>query len=102
LDPLKEKGIDTLILGCTHYPLLKTVIAGTIDSDIKIVNPAESLAKEIKRYLKDHPAACARGKAGAPASRSKFFFSDEPYNLEKISHLCFNKKISPIVKDPFN
>ena len=31
----------------------------------------------------------------------KFFFSDEPYNLEKISRLCFNKKIKPIVTDPF-
>jgi len=33
---------------------------------------------------------------------NRFFFSDEPYNLEKISHLCFNKKIIPIVKDPFD
>jgi len=99
LDPLKDKGIDTLILGCTHYPLLKSVIENTIDSGIKVINPAESLAKEVKKYLENNPAMAKKIKKGI---EHKFFFSDEPYNLEKISHLCFNKKIIPIVKDPFN
>jgi len=96
LEPLKENKIDTLILGCTHYPLLKTVIEKTIDSGIKVINPAESLAKEVKEYLGKNPAIAKKGGAHS------FFFSDEPYNLGKISHLCFNKKINPIVKDPFN
>ena len=99
LEPLKEKGIDTLILGCTHYPLLKTAIGNEIGPVIKIINPAESLAREIKKYVERNPAICKRIKQG---SEHRFFFSDEPYNLEKISHLCFNKKINPIVKDPFN
>lgn len=96
LNPLKEKGIDTLILGCTHYPLLKEIIEKTIDSGIKVINPAESLAKEVKKYLKKNKIKLRKG------SKHSFYFSDEPYNLEKISHLCFNKKIKPIVKDPFN
>lgn len=99
LEPLKEKGIDTLVLGCTHYPLLKTIIENTIDSDIKVINPAEILAKKIKKYLEENPGVAKKIKKG---SEHKFFFSDEPYNLEKISHMCFNKKINPIVKDPFN
>ena len=99
IDPLKEKGIDTLILGCTHYPLLKTTIENVIDSGIKVINPAESLAKEVKKYLENKPAIDKKIKRG---TAHKFFFSDEPYNLEKISHMCFNKKIIPIVKDPFN
>lgn len=98
LDPLKDKGIDTLILGCTHYPLLKTVIENTIDFGIKVINPAESLAKEVKKYLENNQSMAKKIKKGI---EHKFFFSDEPYNLEKISHLCFNKKITPIVKDPF-
>jgi len=99
IDPLKKKGIDTLILGCTHYPLLKTVIEDTIDSGIKIINPAESLAKEVKKYLDNNSVVVKKIKQG---SAHQFFFSDEPYNLEKISHLCFSKKIKPIVNDPFN
>jgi glutamate racemase len=97
LNPLKKKGIDTLVLGCTHYPLLKNIIKKTIDSGIKIINPAESLAKEIKKHLEKNKSI--RLKQGV---RHKFFFSDEPYNLLKISRLCFNKKVNPIVKDPFN
>ena len=99
LAPLKAKGIDTLILGCTHYPLLRAAIEKNVGSGIKIINPAESLAKEIKNYLQEDPAIARKIKKG---SMHKYFFSDEPYNLEKISHSCFNKKINPIIKDPFN
>lgn len=95
LDPLKKEGIDTLILGCTHYPLLQNAIANALGPKIKIINPAEALAKEIKKYLEKNKLTLKKGSAHA------FYFSDEPYNLEKISHLCFNKKISPMIGDPF-
>lgn len=99
IEPLKAKGIDTLILGCTHYPLLKKVIENTAGKKINIINPAEVLVKEIKQYLQINTDTAKKIKKG---SEHNFFFSDEPYNLEKISHFCFNKKITPIVKDPFN
>ncbi len=99
LNPLKEKGIDTLVLGCTHYPLLKMVIESMLGDNIKVINPAEILAKEIKKYLEKNPKEAKKIKKG---SAHGFFFSDEPYNIEKISQLCFNKKIDYIVKDPFN
>lgn len=99
LNPLKEKGIDTLILGCTHYPLLKTAIEDVVGGEIKVINPAESLAKEVKLFLEKNVAVAKKIKQG---SIHKFYFSDEPYNLEKISQQCFNQKINPIVKDPFN
>ena len=95
LDPLKEKGIDTLILGCTHYPMLEKTIEKTIDSGIKIINPAKSLARELKLFLDKNPKMLKKG------SVHQFFFSDEPYNLDKISHLCFNKKIKAKIVDPF-
>ena len=63
------------------------------------MNPAEVLARQVKEYIKNNPVLEKKIKKGG---EHKFFFSDEPYNLEKISHLCFNKKINPIVKDPFN
>lgn len=99
IEPLKTKGIDTLVLGCTHYPLLKRVIEETVGHKIKVINPAESLVREVKKYLQENPNLAKKIKRG---SEHKFFFSDEPYNLEKISKFCFNKKINPIVKDPFN
>ncbi len=98
LDPLKNKKIDILILACTHYPLLKKSIKTIIGPDIKIINPAESLAKELKSFLENNPKIDSQLKKG---KNHQFFFSDEPYNLEKISQLCFNKDIKIKVKDPF-
>ena len=99
ITPLKEEGIDVLVLACTHYPLLKDIIQKELGSKIKIINPAEIIAKKIKEYLGENYNLDKKIKKG---KNHKFFFSDEPYNLKKISHLCFQKNINPIVKDPFN
>ena len=98
LKPLKNKKIDTLILACTHYPLLKKIIKKVIGPDIKIINPAESLVKELKLFLANNPQIAFRIKKGR---NHQFFFSDKPYNLKKISRLCFGKEIGIKIKDPF-
>lgn len=49
--PLKEQGIDTLILGCTHYPLLRTVIGEVMGEDVTLVNPAYETACALKDLL---------------------------------------------------
>lgn len=98
LNDLKSKNIDTLILACTHYPMLKKIIAEFLGPKIKIINPAESLAKELSSFLKDNFQIASKIKQG---HNHRFFFSDEPYNLEKISRLCLNRKIKPTINDPF-
>lgn len=51
LAPLKEKEIDTLILGCTHYPLLQHFIAKTMGEGVKIISSAEETAAELSSIL---------------------------------------------------
>jgi glutamate racemase len=51
--PLREAGVDTLILGCTHYPLLAGVIAYTIGDDVTLVSSAEECAREVFATLTD-------------------------------------------------
>ncbi|HRA07707.1 MAG TPA: aspartate/glutamate racemase family protein, partial [Propionicimonas sp.] len=51
--PLRESGIDTLILGCTHYPLLAGVISYVIGDDVTLVSSAEECAKEVFATLTD-------------------------------------------------
>ena len=97
LMPLKDKGIDSLVLACTHYPLLEKTIKKIMGNNINIINPAESVAKEIKNFLENNPEIIIQKGSG-----HKFFFSDEPYNFNKISHLCFNKEINIKINDPFN
>ncbi|MFA5124904.1 MAG: glutamate racemase [Patescibacteria group bacterium] len=55
LYPLKCQEIDVLILGCTHYPLIKKIIADKIGRRVKLIDPAEEAVKMLKRYLSDNP-----------------------------------------------
>lgn len=53
LDPVIETGIDTLVLGCTHYPLLTGVIQYVVGEDITLVSSAEETAKDVYRVLSE-------------------------------------------------
>ena len=54
LAELKEQQVDTLVLGCTHYPLLKRLIGEEIGEEVILVNPSASVVKEMKEYLQQN------------------------------------------------
>ncbi|STD06979.1 Glutamate racemase [Dermatophilus congolensis] len=56
LDPLIERGVDTLILGCTHYPLLTGVISYVVGESVTLVSSAEETARDVYRILADRDA----------------------------------------------
>lgn len=71
LKPLQEKGIDALILGCTHYPLMAALIREVVGPDIKLISSAQETAREAKTLL-------ARKKLlreENPEPRHRFFVS---------------------------
>ena len=51
LDPVSDAGVDTLVLGCTHYPLLTGVISYVMGDDVTLVSSAEETAKDVYRTL---------------------------------------------------
>ena len=51
LDPLVEKGVDTLLLACTHYPLLIPVLAKLLPADLRLVDSATTCAEHLRREL---------------------------------------------------
>lgn len=53
LEELMATGIDSLVLGCTHYPLLKRCIGTTVGDAIKLVDPAKATAKRVKHFLEE-------------------------------------------------
>jgi glutamate racemase len=53
LDPLTEAGVDTLVLGCTHYPLLTGVISLVMGDGVTLVSSAEECAKDVYKMLVD-------------------------------------------------
>ena len=54
LQPLKDAGVDTLVLGCTHYPLLTGVISYIMGEDVTLVSSADETAKDVYRELLNH------------------------------------------------
>jgi len=54
LDPLTEQGVDTVVLGCTHYPLLTGVISYVVGDDVTLVSSADETAKDVYRTLVAH------------------------------------------------
>lgn len=63
LDPLTDAGVDTLILGCTHYPLLTGVISYVMGDGVTLVSSAEECAKDVYRMLADTGLMRAGGEA---------------------------------------
>ena len=74
LASMKESDIDSLILGCTHYPLLRSRIRAYLGDKIQLVNPAYETAMELKYILKESGMENA-GKEGEHATYS-FYVSD--------------------------
>lgn len=80
LAELMEKDIDTLILGCTHYPLLRHLIQGVIGDHVTLVNPAYETAQALKRMLKELDLENAETPENG-AVEHRFFASDAVDNF---------------------
>jgi glutamate racemase len=79
LSGLKHKSIDSLILGCTHYPLLRSLIKAKAGKRVRLVDPAEETARAIQEALTAHPEL-----ASANAS-SRFFLTDLTPQAEQLA-----------------
>lgn len=73
LKPLKDAGVDTVILGCTHYPLLKTVIKDVMGKNVTLIDSAKQVAIEVNKILAADGLLNSKGKG-----RHEFFVSDNP------------------------
>lgn len=63
LTPFKEAQVDTLILGCTHYPFLKPVIADIMGDRVRLVDSAETVAKEVARFITPPTSPYLKGRS---------------------------------------
>jgi len=79
--PLKKKNIDTIVLGCTHYPLLKPVIQEVLGSKVKLIDSAKQVANEAKQILKSQGLLAS--VKGNKQENINFYVSDEPDNFAK-------------------
>ncbi len=90
LHPLKTKQIDTLILGCTHYPLLKKTIQGKIGRKVKIIDSSLAVAGSVKMYIEKHPEVCEKLTVDG---KTKFFVSDITEQFDKTAKAILRKNV---------
>lgn len=65
LTPIKAAGVDTLLLGCTHYPLLESAIRAFLGDDIEHVSAGEAAALELVAYLESSGLGCGKASGGS-------------------------------------
>ena len=79
--PLRKARVDTVILGCTHYPYLKSVLANVLGSRVRLIDSAEETARETEAVLRDLRLRAPRGGRG----RREFYASDAPERFKRLA-----------------
>ncbi len=92
LSTLKSDGVDALVLGCTHYPMIKHVIADIVS--IPLIDSAVETAKEVKRVLSENDLLCG----GEAEALRKYFVTDSPEKFARIGEKFLDHSISHISK----
>ena len=93
LSSLRRSGIDTLILGCTHYPLLRAAIAACMGPEVTIVDSAAETASEVRRTLRSTGSLRTRGEGGA-----SFFVTDAAERFARLGERFFGSSVGSAVR----
>jgi len=80
LDPMLAEGIDTVVLGCTHYPFVIPLVQEIVGPDVRVIDPAPAVARQTKRLLEEH-GLLAQGNEPAGV---EYFTSGDPAGMKKL------------------
>jgi glutamate racemase len=95
LEPLLERGVDTLILGCTHYPLLSGLLQLELGADVALVSSAEETAKDVYGTLV--VAGLERDAAADPGpARRDFLATGDPRRFAAVAARFLGPEISEV------
>lgn len=92
LEGLREAGVDTLVLGCTHYPLLKGIIAETMGEGVTLVDSAEETALTVAEILREKELLRPASESG----NHHYFVSDVPAGFIRIGNRFLGGKLGDV------
>lgn len=93
LAPLKQAGVDTLVLGCTHYPLLEDVIRGCMGPEVTLVSAGAEGARAVSRQL-----TAADALADRQSGRCRYFVSDRAEDFAHLASLFLHREVAETVE----
>jgi glutamate racemase len=79
-EPLLEEGVDTVILGCTHYPLVRPLLQRTLGRGVRIVTSGEAIAEEVEHVLEAAGSAAPSDRRGA----YRFLATGDPEEFRRL------------------
>ncbi len=92
LEPLIKRKVDTLVLGCTHYPLLEKVISKTMGKEVILIDSAKETAMEVRKILVEKRML----KRAGPRPFRKFYVSDVPDRFVEVGERFLKEKITRV------
>ncbi len=92
ISPLIKQNIDTLVLGCTHYPVVQNIIKKMF-GDIKLINTSEELVKNLKIFLEKNNLYNNTNKKNNKFGTSKFYVSGDIDKFKQNSQIFLNSNI---------
>lgn len=91
LGDLRETGIDVLVMGCTHYPVLEDVIRQTMGSGVEIVHSGKETAKEAFKILEERDLFNKRGRG-----KYEYFVTDSPESFREIGGRIVGEELTRV------
>lgn len=89
LDSFKKNKIDSLIMGCTHYPIIEGIIAKIVGDKVALINPGKEVAYDVKDYLTDNKLINGKKSIGV----RKYFVTDLTDRFIKVAEMFLGGKI---------
>jgi glutamate racemase len=98
LSPLLEAGIDTLLLGCTHYPLLREVLGEVAGPGVTLIDSARETAGEVRRLMTES----GLNREGEGEGDRQFFVTDLPDHFWDVGHRFLGERLEEVSQVDLN
>ena len=89
LAPIREAGVDTLILGCTHYPIIAPTVAGVMGRGVTLIDSGREAALALAQALKERDLLCEEGHR----RQASYFVTDTPENFLNVAELFLGHSV---------
>ncbi len=94
LRPLQAKGIDTLILGCTHYPFMQEAMRKILKNPVSIVDPSDLTAREMKELLAQNDME----RSSETPARHTYYVSGDPETFRHTAEILLGRTMDDVIK----